>query len=74
MENAVALLERLAAGPKPFRVVSKLDNGEVRTMDCHSRRAADNHAASLRRKIGKPLIQRDTGLTVRYLSVEVFAA
>lgn len=64
-------LEALAAGPKPWECVSTYDNGDERILACHSEAAANNHAAPLRRKVGKPLIRRETGETVVITSVVV---
>jgi len=72
--TADQMLSAIAAGPKPFRVVTTYASGVVKTLDCHSAGAAENHAFGERRKIGKDLIDRETGETVRVVSVEVCAA
>lgn len=67
-------LEQLARGPKPFRVVAEYACGKRRETPCHSRAAADNHASMVARKIGRELIDRDTGATVQVVRVFVEAA
>lgn len=67
-------LEALARGPKPFRVVTEYACGKRRELACHSRAAADNHANMVSRKIGRELIDRDTGATVMVARVFVEAA
>ena len=74
MTNITSRLEALARGPKPFRVVSEYECGKRRVVPCHSRAAADKHAAMLARKVGRELIDRDTGATVMVSRVFVEAA
>lgn len=66
------LLQELAAAPKPFKVVTTYECGKVRSLDVLSMGAAENHASGERRKIGRNLIERETGRTVRVISVEIF--
>lgn len=66
-------LAALAASPKPYRVVTTYACGKVRTLDVHSMGAAENHAFGERRKIGRDLIDRETGATVRVVSVDILA-
>jgi hypothetical protein len=49
MADITSRLEALARGPKPFRVVAEYTCGKRREVSCHSRAAADNHAARLAR-------------------------
>lgn len=64
-------LSALASGPKPFRVITAYASGEVRSLDVHSAGAAETYALGERRKIGRDLINRETGETVRVVSVEI---
>lgn len=65
------LLAALAAAPKPFRVVTTYACGKVRSLDVISMAAGENWATGERRKIGRDLIERETGRTVRVVSVEI---
>lgn len=65
------VLAAIASGPKPFRVVTTYASGAIKSLDCHSAEAAENHAFGERRKIGKVLIDRLTNLPVRVVSVSV---
>ena len=65
-----AILEKLAASEKPFKVVIRYDSGKVREIPCHSDKSAQNCARGESRRIGLPLIDRE-GNTVRITSVEV---
>lgn len=63
------LLERLAAGPQPYKVVIRYEDGRVREIPCHSEKAAQNCAKGESRRIGRDLIS-DKGI-VRIASVTV---
>lgn len=65
------MLSALSAAPKPFKVVTTYECGKVRELACHSAGAAENHASGERTKIGRNLIERETGRTVRVVSVEI---
>lgn len=69
--NIEAMLSALAAAPKPFKVVTTYECGKVRSLDVHSAAAGETHAFGERRKIGRNLIERETGRTVRVVSVEI---
>lgn len=69
--DMVARLERIAAGSKPCVYVIRYACGKERRIPCHSLAAANNGAARERRKIGRELIDRMTGATVRVVSVDV---
>lgn len=66
-----ARLRALAAAPKPWRYVIAYRDGRVVTIGALSEAAANNGASMYRRKIGKPLISRETGATVYIDSVTV---
>lgn len=72
--NVEALLDALAAGPKPFKVVVRYECGKAREIPCHSRAAAENFASMERSKIGLELLDPMTGAAVQVVSVEVEAA
>lgn len=69
--DIVARLEALAAAPKTHRVTTHYACGKTRTFDAHSEAAARNHALGESRSIGRDLIDRATGATVRKVRVEV---
>lgn len=66
-----ARLEALAAAPKPWRYVIRYVGGRVVTIGALSEAAANNGASMYKRKIGRPLISRETGETVVIESVTV---
>lgn len=69
--ETLARLEALASGPKPWLVTVRYDSGKVRQLrqprEAMARAFADREAA----RIGKPLIERETGNTVQIASVTV---
>ena len=69
MFNADAFLTALAAQPKTHRITTIYECGKVRTFDAHGAAAAANFAARESRKIGRGLIERETGKTVQVASV-----
>lgn len=69
--NAMELIARAHAMPKTHRVVTLYACGKERTHDTRSAASAELHAGHERRKIGRDLIDRDTGATVRVVSVEI---
>ena len=68
-----ALLTAIAAQPKTHAVVANYDSGKIYRHEARSLKAAQNHAVEWQRKIGRPLISRETGETVRVVSVEIVA-
>lgn len=69
--DAVRRLEALAAAPKNWFYVVRYEDGRERRIGAISRSAAENGAIRERRKIGRNLIDRETGVVVRVVSVEV---
>lgn len=59
------------AAPKTHRVVTAYSCGKVRTLETRSAASAETHAVGERRKIGRDLIDRESGDTVRVISVTV---
>lgn len=64
-------LEALAAAPRSWRVTTHYAGGMTRQHDAHSHAGAENFAIAERRKIGRDLISRETGETVRAVDVTV---
>jgi hypothetical protein len=65
------LIAATLAAPKTHKVVTTYADGTVREFETRSERTAENHAVLDRRKIGRDLISRETGKTVRVVSVAV---
>ncbi len=59
--------------PKTHKVVTTFADGATRDHLTASEAQANNYAVGERRKIGRDLIKRETGATVRVVSVDVVA-
>lgn len=70
MAHITDRLEALANGPKPW-LVTIVWSHETRTLRQPREAMARNYAEREARRIGKPLICRETGETVRLISVTV---
>lgn len=64
-------LNALIAMPKPWHVVTLYECGKVRHLACITRAAAETHADMEQRKVGRDLIERETGRKVKVVSVEI---
>lgn len=71
MSEAMDLIAAALAAPKTHAVVTTYACGKVKRFDTRSLASAENHATSERRKLGRNLIDRDTGAAVRVASVAV---
>lgn len=65
------LIASALAAPATHVVVTRYACGKERRHDVRSRAAGDNYATGERRKIGRDLIERATGETVRVVSVSI---
>lgn len=65
------LIAAALAMPKTHGVLTTFADGTTRRFDTRSEKSAEMHATGERRKVGKKLINRDTGETVQIVSVEV---
>jgi hypothetical protein len=65
------LIAAALAAPKTHKVVTIYADGAVKHFDTRNLASAENHAIGERRKIGRDLIDRMTGKTVRVVSVAV---
>ncbi len=65
------LILRAMAQPVTHRVVTVYADGRRLAYDTRGPGQAENWATGERRKIGRDLIDRDTGATVRVVAVEV---
>jgi hypothetical protein len=70
-DDTNALLARVAAMPLTHAVIATYDNGKVYRFETRSEKTAHNYAHPWFRKIGKSLISRETGETVRVVKVEI---
>lgn len=68
--DMVARLEALASGPKPWLVTSVWSDGP-RTLRQPKEAMARNYAERESQRIGRNLINRESGKTVQLLSVSV---
>lgn len=69
--DRTAFLAAQFARPITHHVVSTYVCGRVDTHEVRSLGAAQNYATGQRRQIGRSLIERDTGNTVRMINVEI---
>ncbi len=66
-------LAAVSALPKTHAVVTTYACGKVRRFETRNLASAETHATGERRKIGRDLINRETGGKVRVVSVEIEA-
>jgi hypothetical protein len=71
--NTEAFLAAQFARPITHHVVSTYACGKAERHEVRSLGAAENYATMRRRQIGRDLIERDTGKTVRVVSVAIEA-
>jgi hypothetical protein len=71
MMDIQALIASNLAMPATYRVLTTYADGRIRQHDVRSLAAAKNWATGERRKIGRDLISRETGETVRVVSVDI---
>ena len=69
--DMTARLEALTSGPKPWLVKTIYEDGRVRTLRQPFEKSARNFAERESRNIGRDLINRETGDTVRIKAVTV---
>lgn len=65
------LLARISAMPHTHKCVTRFADGRTREFTTRSAASAEMHATLERRKIGRELINRDGGATVRVVAVTV---
>lgn len=71
--TTAALIAKMQSMPKAFEVVTLFADGTSRTYQTATRGQADNYAVGEKRKIGRTLLNRDTGATVEVVDVYVAA-
>lgn len=71
--TAEQLIAAALAMPHTHAVVTTYECGKVRKFTTRNLPSAESHAIGERRKIGRELIERETGRKVRVMSVEVVA-
>lgn len=69
--QAVSLISKLQAMPKTFAVVTRFTDGTERRYETATFGQAENYQRGESHKIGRDLINRHTGATVRVESVEI---
>ena len=69
--ETAALIARMQSMPKAYAVVTRFADGTERRREEATEGQARNYAVGETRKIGRDLINRDTGATVRVVAVDV---
>lgn len=69
--DALTLIASKLAEPFTHCVLTTYTDGAVRRHDVRSLGAANNYAIGERRKIGRDLVSRETGKTVRVVDVTI---
>jgi len=69
--ETAALIARMQARPNTLRVLTTFANGATRHHDVATMGQAENYATGERRKIGRNLVNRETGASVRVVSVDI---
>ena len=71
MDGIPPSLAAALAAPKTHKVVTAYQCGKVRTHETRNLASAENYAIGERRKIGRALVDRETGQLVRVQSVTI---
>jgi hypothetical protein len=72
MSNAPhPLIAAALAMPKTHAIITKYADGKEYRFETRNLASAENYAVGQRRKIGRDLIDRETGNTVRVISVDI---
>lgn len=69
--NALDRINAALAAPKTHAVVTTYASGATRSFETRCAGSAENYAIGERRKIGRELISRETGETVRVVAVDI---
>lgn len=69
--ESAALVSRMQSMPKAFAVVTRFADGAERRHETATEGQARNYAVGESRKIGRDLINRETGVTIRVTAVDV---
>ena len=69
--HAMSLINAALAKPKTHVAVIAYSDGSEHRLECSSKKAADNHLEVYRNQVGRDLISRKTGNTIRLVSREV---
>lgn len=68
-----SIISAMLARPITHEVVTKFADGSERRFGVRSEAQGKNYSVGEQRKIGRDLLNRDTGAMVRVVSVEVIA-
>ena len=71
--NSMELIAKMQAMPKAFEVVTLFADGTSRTHETATRGQADNYSVGEKRKIGRSMLNRETGDAVMVTDVYVAA-
>lgn len=73
MNTTPAIVAAMLARPITHKVVTTWSNGTTNVLDVRSLAQAENHKITMSRMAGRDLISRETGETVRVVSIEIEA-
>ena len=73
IDNTPSILRRVLSMPHTHKVVTTFADGRTREFTTRNEASARMYAVGERRKIGRDLIDRTTGATVRVMSVGVMS-
>lgn len=71
--NGLDIIARVQAMPMTHKVVTHFADGTTREFPVRSIGAGENYAVGEKRKIGKTLINRETGASVQVINVTIEA-
>lgn len=71
LESTLARLNAIASGPKPWIVTVEYESGDKRSIPCYSEQSAKMCAERESLNIGRALINRESGETVRKIAVSI---
>lgn len=70
-DNIHPLIAVMLAKPITHNVVTTYSNGKINTLGVRSMAQAKNHQITMSRQAGRDLVSRETGETVRVVSIEI---
>lgn len=73
MSNTPSIIAAILTKPITHKVVTTWTDGQVNSLDVRSMAQAKNHEITMSRMAGRDIIRRETGETVRVVSIEIVA-
>jgi hypothetical protein len=71
MTNTPAIVAAMLAKPITHKVVTTWTDGQVNVLEVRSLAQAENHKITMGHRVGRDIIRRETGETVRVVSIEI---